>query len=99
MEPYATADQVWAGGLVFARVGAVLLSLPGIGESYVPPRIRLSLALVVALAIWPIVGGALPPLPASLGAAVGWVIREVVTGLMIWWRKRSARRTASRKVS
>ncbi|MEQ7153675.1 flagellar biosynthetic protein FliR [Brevundimonas aurifodinae] len=83
MEPYATADQVWAGGLVFARVGAVLLSLPGIGESYVPPRIRLSLALVVALAIWPIVGGALPPLPASLGSAVGWVIREVITGLAI----------------
>ena len=83
MEPWATSDQVWAGGLVFARVGAVLLSLPGIGESYVPPRIRLSLALVVALAIWPVVGGSLPPLPDSLGSAVGWVIREVIVGLAI----------------
>jgi flagellar biosynthetic protein FliR len=83
MEPYATADQVWAGGLVFARVGAVLLSLPGIGESYVPPRIRLSLAFVVALVIWPVVGGALPPLPDSLGSAVGWILREVITGLAI----------------
>jgi flagellar biosynthetic protein FliR len=83
MEPYATADQVWAGGLIFARVGAILLSLPGIGESYVPPRIRLSLALVIALALWPVVGGALPALPDSLGASVGWVIREVITGLMI----------------
>ena len=83
MEPYATSDQVWAGALIFARIGAILLTLPGIGESYVPPRIRLSLALVVTLALWPVIGEALPPLPASLGAMVGWIIREVATGLMI----------------
>lgn len=83
MEPYATADQVWAGGLIFARIGAIILTLPGIGETYVPPRIRLSLALVISLALWPVVSGALPALPVSLGASVGWVIREVITGLMI----------------
>lgn len=83
MEPYATADQVWAGGLIFARIGAMILTLPGIGETYVPPRIRLSLALVVSLCLWPVVGGTLPALPDSLGATVGWVIREVITGLMI----------------
>jgi flagellar biosynthesis protein FliR len=83
VEPYATADQVWAGGLIFARIGAIFLSLPGIGESYVPPRIRLSLALVVALALWPVVGGTLPPLPDSLGVSIGWVIREVIIGLAI----------------
>jgi flagellar biosynthetic protein FliR len=83
MEPYATADQVWAGGLIFARIGAIILTLPGIGETYVPPRIRLSLALVISLALWPVIGGTLPALPDSLGATVGWVIREVLTGLMI----------------
>lgn len=83
MEPYATAEQVWAGGLIFARVGAILMMLPGFGESYVPPRVRLSLALVLSLALWPIVGGALPALPATLGATVGWVMREVLTGLAI----------------
>ena len=83
MEPYATADQVWAGGLIFARIGAIILTLPGIGETYVPPRIRLSLALVISLALWPVIGGTLPALPDSLGATVGWVIREVITGLMI----------------
>ena len=83
MEPYATADQVWAGGLIFARIGAIVLTLPGIGETYVPPRIRLSLALVSSLALWPVIGGTLPALPDSLGATVGWVIREVITGLMI----------------
>lgn len=83
MEPYATADQVWAGGLIFARIGAILVSMPGFGEAYVPPRIRLPLALVVSLAVWPLVGGALPPLPETLGGMVGWILREVATGLMI----------------
>jgi len=83
VEPYATSDQVWAGALIFARIGAILLTLPGIGESYVPPRIRLALALVVSLALWPVIGASLPPLPTSLGLTVGWIIREVVTGLMI----------------
>ena len=83
MEPYATSDQVWAGALIFARIGAILLTLPGIGESYVPPRIRLALALVVSLALWPVVGHLLPALPVSLGATVGWILREVITGLMI----------------
>ncbi len=83
MEPYATSDQVWAGALIFARIGAILMTLPGIGESYVPPRIRLSLALVVSLALWPVIGHLLPPLPASVGSMVGWILREVITGLMI----------------
>jgi flagellar biosynthesis protein FliR len=80
---FAAADEVWAAALIFARLGAVLLMLPGIGESYVPPRIRLSLALVITLALWPVLTALLPPLPASLGATVGWIIREVLVGLAI----------------
>lgn len=83
MEPYATADQVWQGAMIFARIGAVLLMLPGVGESYVPPRIRLSLALVVSLALWPVVSGSLPALPETLGGMAGWIIREVLVGLAI----------------
>lgn len=69
--------------MIFARIGAVLLMLPGVGESYVPPRIRLSLALVVSLALWPVVSGSLPGLPATLGGMAGWIIREVLVGLAI----------------
>ena len=83
MEPYATADQVWQGAMIFARIGAVLLMLPGVGESYVPPRIRLSLALVVSLALWPVVSASLPALPATVGGMAGWIIREVLVGLAI----------------
>ncbi|HEV7229166.1 flagellar biosynthetic protein FliR [Brevundimonas sp.] len=83
MNAFAAADEVWAAALIFARLGAVLLLLPGIGESYVPPRIRLSLALVMTLALWPVLTAYLPPLPDSLGATVGWIIREVLVGLAI----------------
>jgi flagellar biosynthetic protein FliR len=69
--------------MIFARIGAVLLMLPGVGESYVPPRIRLSLALVVSLALWPVVAGSLPGLPATLGGMAGWILREVLVGLAI----------------
>lgn len=83
MEPYATAEQVWTGGLIFARIGALIMTLPGFGEAYTPPRIRLALALVISLALWPVVAGGLPPLPATIGGMAGWIIREVMTGLMI----------------
>ena len=69
--------------MIFARIGAVLMMLPGVGESYVPPRIRLSLALVMSLALWPVVSGSLPGLPATLGGMAGWIIREVLVGLAI----------------
>jgi len=69
--------------MIFARLGAVLLILPGVGESYVPPRIRLSLALVMSLALWPVVSGSLPGLPATLGGMAGWIIREVLVGIAI----------------
>jgi len=83
VDGYATADQVWGAALVFARLGAILMLLPGLGETYVPPRIRLSLALVITLVVWPIAAPVLPALPESVGGMAGWVIREVATGLMI----------------
>ena len=69
--------------MIFARIGAVLLMLPGVGESYVPPRIRLSLALVVSLALWPVVSASLPGLPETIAGMAGWIIREVLVGLAI----------------
>lgn len=83
MESYATAQQVFAAGLVFARLGAIVLLIPGIGETFIPPRIRLSFALAMALMLFPLVGPAAPALPATNGAMAGEVIREVMIGLMI----------------
>jgi flagellar biosynthetic protein FliR len=83
MGHWAAPDQVWACALVFARVGAVFMLLPGVGETAVAPRVRLTFALLFALALTPIVSNRLPGLPDTVGAMGGWLFREVTVGLMI----------------
>lgn len=83
MESYATAQQVYAAGLVFARLGAVILLLPGFGETFIPPRIRLSFALALTLLLVPLVAGKVPPLPGAPADLALSVIREVLIGLLI----------------
>jgi flagellar biosynthetic protein FliR len=83
MEHYATAQQVYAASLIFARLGAFVMLIPGIGETYVPPRIRLSFALLFALLLFPIVGQTAPAVPGAVSGAAGAVIKEVLIGLMM----------------
>lgn len=80
---WAAPAQVWAAGLIFARVGSIVMLLPGVGETAVPPRVRLSFALILSLSLTPLIAPRLPPLPADFGGTAGWMIRETVTGLMI----------------
>jgi flagellar biosynthetic protein FliR len=40
--------------LVFARIGTMVMLLPGLGELSVPPRLRLTVALVLAAVILPL---------------------------------------------
>lgn len=83
MESYATAREVYVAGLVFARVGALVMLMPGLGEAAVPPRVRLSLALLLSLTLFPLVGPSLPAVPETMSAMIGAVIREILIGLMI----------------
>jgi len=57
--------EVFAYLLVFARIGTTISVLPGFGESYVSPRIRLLLALAITVMLTPILTPQLPKLPAS----------------------------------
>ena len=57
MESYATAQQVYAAGLVFARLGAINMLLPGQGETFIPARIRLAFALALSLMLFPVLVG------------------------------------------
>jgi len=83
MEHYATGQQVFAGGLVFARLGAIVMLIPGYGESFVPVRIRLALALVLALVLFPIIGPTVPPIPATVSGLAGAIIKETLIGMLI----------------
>lgn len=83
MDSYATVLQVYAGGLVFARIGAMVMLMPGIGENVVPPRIRLSFAVLMAMLLAPLVAKSIVSVPTSVGAVGGAVLHEVLVGLMI----------------
>lgn len=83
MEHYATAQQVFVGALLFARIGAIVMLVPGIGETFIPARIRLSLAFVMALALYPVLSAGAPVEPATVAELAGAVIKEALIGLMI----------------
>jgi flagellar biosynthetic protein FliR len=82
MESFAAASQVYAAGLIFARVGSIVMLLPGIGDNSVPPRIRLAFAFLMALILMPLVARGVP-VPGSVSGVSGAVIKEILIGLMI----------------
>jgi flagellar biosynthetic protein FliR len=83
VEPYALPVQVYGAGLIFARVGALAMLIPGLGEQSVPPRIRLAFAFLFTLVLYPVERATLPGVPASLGELVGQIIIEILIGLAI----------------
>lgn len=90
------AESVFAAFLVFCRVGGCLMMVPGFSSPRLPVRIRLLMALGVALAVMPLVhqqvmtsaaaiGEALRPVlvlsETLLGAAIGLTARLYLLGL------------------
>src|SRR3546814_16087353 len=58
-------QQAFSLLLVFVRLGSALMLLPGFGESYISPRIRLLLALTVTFVVLPVQPPVLTPPPDS----------------------------------
>jgi flagellar biosynthesis protein FliR len=67
--------------MVFARLGSAIMLLPGFGEAYVPPRIRLIFALTVSFALMPMIAGSLPVMPAAIGEFAALLLVEIGIGL------------------
>lgn len=77
------AGNVYAFLLIFARLGAAMMSLPGVGEASVPARARLSISLLMSALIVPILGPTLPPLPAQPLQLAFMIITELGFGLAL----------------
>ena len=76
--------------LVFARVGAALMIVPGFGEHYVQPRLRLAFAVLVAMLLAPVVlapGTTLPDEPVALAVRL---LPEIGLGLLLGFVARLA---------
>ena len=74
--------------LTFARVGTLVMLMPGIGEAMVSPRLRLAFALLLSLVLFPVARPLLPggagPEPGGAGTAlIGVMIGEIAVGLVL----------------
>ncbi len=96
-----TLDQLipgnaWSLLLVFARLGAAMMILPGFSEIFVLPRARLLFAVALTVIVAPVVASGLPPLPASplrllvilggelvVGLFLGTIVRVMISALHI----------------
>ena len=79
--------QVMGFALVFARLGAVLMFMPGFGEQMIPIRHRLALALVVSAALYP----ATPVRAIALGSPLDLLPLMVLETLIGIWIGLTAR--------
>src|SRR3984957_4630212 len=69
--------------LIFARIGTMLMLLPGLGELSVPPRLRLGTALALALVMLPLHRAAYRVDPNSLAPLVTLLGEEVLIGALL----------------
>src|SRR6476619_615358 len=69
--------------LVFARVGAMVMLLPGFGESNIPVRVKLSIALLLTLIILPLHRAAYHVDMTSMASLMVLMLHEIVIGVVL----------------
>src|SRR6202165_4788984 len=69
--------------LVFARIGAMVMLLPGLGEANIPVRIKLAIALLLTLVILPLHRAAHHVDMQSLTPLLVLMVHEIVIGLVL----------------
>jgi flagellar biosynthetic protein FliR len=69
--------------LVFARVGAMVMLLPGLGESNIPARIKLGIALLLTLIILPLHRADYHVSLDALSALLVLMVYEILIGIVL----------------
>lgn len=78
-----TSNDIFAFLLIFVRIGAAMMLMPGFSEPYIFSRSRLLFALMLSLVLAVPLGPQLPGLPPHLTELFLLVSREVLLGLFI----------------
>jgi flagellar biosynthetic protein FliR len=69
--------------LVFARIGSMLMLLPGLGELSVPVRMRLTVALVLAAVLLPLHRAEYQIDLRTLGPVLQMLFQEILIGVLL----------------
>lgn len=75
--------EIWATALLFARIGGMIMLLPGFGEPAVPARVRLAFALAMAIALGPALAERVPAAAASAWGMAFQVASETLIGILL----------------
>jgi len=76
-------NAIFHYAIIFARIGSIMLFIPGFGESYVSSRSRLTIALAFGLVLFPLISPYLPPMPADIIILTLILGGEVVIGIFM----------------
>ncbi|MEJ2626489.1 MAG: flagellar biosynthetic protein FliR [Pseudolabrys sp.] len=76
--------------LTFARIGTMVMLLPGIGEMTMPARVRLSLALLLTMVLVPVHEKAYAVSLDSLAPVFTMLIEEIMVGVILGMTARLA---------
>ena len=68
---------------VFARIGAMVMLMPGFGESNIPVRVKLSIALLLTLIILPLHRAAYHIDMTSMTSLLVLMLHEIVIGIVL----------------
>ena len=68
--------------LTFARVGTVMMIMPGIGDSFVSPNVRLLFTLAFTVALSPVTAAYLPEVTSN-GMLISLILGEMIIGFFI----------------
>ncbi len=77
------SGNVFAFLLIFCRIGCIFMLMPGVGDAYVPARVRLQLALFVSFILLPFLLPQLPAMPDSALRVSEYIVVEIGSGLFI----------------
>jgi flagellar biosynthetic protein FliR len=69
--------------LVFARIGAMVMLLPGFGEGFIPVRVKLAIALLLTLIILPLHRAAYHVDMQSVAPLAVLLVHEIIIGVVL----------------
>ncbi|MDZ4366402.1 MAG: flagellar biosynthetic protein FliR [Afipia sp.] len=69
--------------LVFARIGSMVMLLPGFGEANIPVRVRLGIALALTLIILPLHRNAYTVSMTSMAPLLVLMVHEIIIGVVL----------------
>ncbi|MGV3491938.1 MAG: flagellar biosynthetic protein FliR [Devosia sp.] len=68
--------------IIFARVGAMLMLIPALGEASIPARMRLTFALLLSAVLYPVAVAEIPPMGDDLFGILVTLFQEIAVGLI-----------------